>query len=450
MAMEVIIRASKWVVGGERTKNGLRLPPIRAYMDDMTTLTTTAACTRRLLGKLQENIKWARMKIKPNKPRSISIVKGELKDVRFCIGDDPIPTVSEQPVKSLGRWYNASLKDKEQVQQLRQDIVNGLDNINKTLLPGKLKLWCLQFGLLPRIMWPLTIYEVPITTVEKMERTVTSYVKKWLGVPRCLTNISLYGKGVLELPLTSLTEEYKCSKVRLQMTLKDSRDQTISNAAPPLLTGRKWTPSDAVQQATSALRHKDIVGHVQQGRGGFGLAAREPTWRKASTSERRKLVVEEVCQEEETARSAKAVSLAKQGQWMRWEGMERRKISWKELWEMEASNISFIIRATYDVLPSPNNLHQWYGEDPTCALCPTPATLRHIMTGCKTSLTQGRYTWRHNQVLKNLASALENKRSAINALPPRANNPMKTTTFIREGQERPKHPSIRPETGTEH
>ncbi len=32
----------------------------------------------------------------------------------------------------------------------------------------------------------------------------------------------------------------------LQMTLKDSRDQTISNAVPLLLTGRKWTPSDAV------------------------------------------------------------------------------------------------------------------------------------------------------------------------------------------------------------
>ncbi|KAJ8390957.1 hypothetical protein AAFF_G00098770 [Aldrovandia affinis] len=94
------------------------------------------------------------------------------------------------------------------------------------------------------------------------------------------------------------------------MTLKDSRDQTISNAALPLLTGRKWTPSDTMQQATSALRHKDIVGHVQQGRGGFGLAAREPTWRKASTSERRKLVVEEVRREEETARSAKAVCYA--------------------------------------------------------------------------------------------------------------------------------------------
>lgn len=149
---------------------------------------------------------------------------GELKNVKFLIGDDPIPTVSEQPVKSLDRWYNTSLKDKDQVQHLKQDITNSLEIINKTPLPGKLKLWCLQFGLLPRVIWPLTMYEVPMTTVEKMERTVTSYVKKWLGVPRCLTNISLYGKGVLELPITSLTEEYKCSKVRLQMTRKDSRD----------------------------------------------------------------------------------------------------------------------------------------------------------------------------------------------------------------------------------
>lgn len=88
---------------------------------------------------------------------------------------------------------------------------------------------------------------------------MTSYVKKRLGVPRCLTNISLYGKGVLELAITSLTEEYKCSKVRLQMTLKDSRDQTISNAAPLLLTGRKWTPSDVVQAccvSPEARRHR--------------------------------------------------------------------------------------------------------------------------------------------------------------------------------------------------
>ncbi|KAJ8346703.1 hypothetical protein SKAU_G00281040 [Synaphobranchus kaupii] len=74
MAMELIIRASKWVAGGQRLRQ--QLPPIRAYMDDITTLTTTVPCTKRLLTKLHQNITWARMKIKPSKCRSISIVKG--------------------------------------------------------------------------------------------------------------------------------------------------------------------------------------------------------------------------------------------------------------------------------------------------------------------------------------------------------------------------------------
>lgn len=274
--------------------------------------------------------------------------------MKFCIGDNPIPMVFEEPVKSLGRWYNASLRDKDQVQQLRQEITNGLQNINKIPLPGKLKLWCLQF-------W------TPSSNVA-MERAITGYVKKWLSVPRCLSNISLYGKGVLELPITSLTEECKCSKVRLKMTLTDSRDQKISQAAPSLSTGQKWTPSNAVQQTTEALRHSVIVGHIQLGKGGFGLTASKPTWGKASTPERRKMVVEEVRCQEEAERTAKALSLAKQGQWMRWEGLEKRKLGWRNLWEMEASNISFINRATNNVLPCPKNLHQWYGEDPTCAL----------------------------------------------------------------------------------
>ena len=76
--------------------------------------------------------------------------------------------------------------------------------------------------------------------------------------------------------------------------------------------------------------------------------------------------------------------------------------------------MSFIRRAVYDVLPSPKNLHPWYGEDPTCPLCPAPATLRHIRTGCKTSRSQGRYTGRHNQVLQILAAARATKRSANN------------------------------------
>jgi len=45
-------------------------------------------------------------------------------------------------------------------------------------------------------------------------------------------------------------------------------------------------------------------------------------------------------------------------------------------------------------------------------------TLRHILTGCKVALSQGRFTWRHDQVLQCLALALEGKCNMTNKLPP--------------------------------
>lgn len=73
MAMEVIIQASQWVVGREKFRHGLQLPPTTTYMDDMTTLTTTKTCARWLLEKSQENIEWAWMKIKPSKDCQIIV-----------------------------------------------------------------------------------------------------------------------------------------------------------------------------------------------------------------------------------------------------------------------------------------------------------------------------------------------------------------------------------------
>lgn len=92
--------------------------------------------------------------------------------------------------------------------------------IGNTALPGKLKIWCLQFGVLPQVLWPLTLYKVPFSTVERMERGITHHIRRLLGVPCSLTSTALRD-CLLRLPLTCLTEEFKCAKTRLQMTLMD-------------------------------------------------------------------------------------------------------------------------------------------------------------------------------------------------------------------------------------
>ena len=47
--------------------------------------------------------------------------------------------------------------------------------------------------------------------------------------------------------------------------------------------------------------------------------------------EKRKLVVERVRRQEEMLRGTKAVAQAKQGQWLNWEGVEKKRLIWKEL-----------------------------------------------------------------------------------------------------------------------
>lgn len=47
-------------------------------------------------------------------------------------------------------------------------------------------------------------------------------------------------------------------------------------------------------------------------------------------------MVEEVRRQEEGERHAKAVSITKQGRWTNWKGLEKKKLSWRDIWQMAA------------------------------------------------------------------------------------------------------------------
>jgi len=51
--------------------------------------------------------------------------------------------------------------------------------------------------------------------------------------------VGLYAKGILQLPVSALTEEFKCAKVRLEITLVESLDKCVREEAPVLKTGKK-------------------------------------------------------------------------------------------------------------------------------------------------------------------------------------------------------------------
>lgn len=70
---EVILIGAMTMARGVRNSAGQQMPPLRCFMDVVTSLLQTAACTARFLKRFEELLSWARMKIKPAKSHSFSI-----------------------------------------------------------------------------------------------------------------------------------------------------------------------------------------------------------------------------------------------------------------------------------------------------------------------------------------------------------------------------------------
>ncbi|KAJ3595924.1 hypothetical protein NHX12_002336 [Muraenolepis orangiensis] len=173
LAMNMLTKSAEPECRGPRTNSGQRQPPIRAFMDDLTVMTESVPGCRWILKGLEELVEWARMRFKPAKSRSMVLRKGKVVDkFRFNIADTAIPSISEKPVKSLGKVFDCSLRDTTSIQSTCTELDGWLKSVDKSGLPGKFKAWVYQHGILPRILWPLLVYAVPISTVETLERRV--------------------------------------------------------------------------------------------------------------------------------------------------------------------------------------------------------------------------------------------------------------------------------------
>ena len=79
---------------------------------------------------------------------------------------------------------------------------------------------------------------------------------------------------------------------------------------------------------------------------------------------------------------------------------------------MTPSIANFARKALIRCLPTQSNLFRW-GRAPTemCPNCHNLETERHVLNNCPISALQGRYTWRHNAVIRHLVSIIESKLS---------------------------------------
>ncbi|CAJ1079913.1 uncharacterized protein LOC122133219 [Xyrichtys novacula] len=289
----IILRGAHQTVEEIKLQTGQRLPPLQSYMDDH-----SGSADSPLHKKMPEVARRA-------STRNDNTI--------FVAGGKQIPLPANQPIQSLGRQYKADLSDKHAGKAVRKQLSEDLARINKSQLPGKFKVWCYNFTLYQRIMWPPKMCEIPSSKVNGLDRLTNSYIRKWLGLLHCFSDIGLFGAKSLQLPVQSITLGYKQEKARLVLKLKESSDPTVRKALVPTQTGRKWQAGQEVAKAISRLQHQEIVGRVQVGGVGFGWGESPRLWSKATKRERKFLllrgtVVEEVSRADKEQYTIKALS----------------------------------------------------------------------------------------------------------------------------------------------
>ena len=313
------------------------LPLIRAFMDDLNLMAQNTTGAQNLLSRCAKAFKWARMNFRLNKSRSIIIVKGRtINSAPFTVnhatenilslsvigkldvadnartGTTYIPSIQNNPVKFLGRIIDGALDDSKRTDELQSKLLDGLNLIDQSNHSSAEKLWILHYLLMPRIRWPLLIYEIPMYRVFKLEQKISTFIRKWIGLHRTTTNLSFYSTtSPCPLPLTSLTSILKAQKVSGHLQLRDSCDPLISSSVPVLKAGT-FVVEDAVKDAESALKFEMIRGNTQSNKAGLGInkAIKSPS---RGTKDHGDLVFDTVKQLQENNNYPKEVTLEVQG-----------------------------------------------------------------------------------------------------------------------------------------
>ena len=172
-----------------------------------------------------------------------------------------------------------------------------------------------------------------------MESLISKFLKKWLGVPKSLTNIALYSSSTkLKLPTKSLVEECKLGRARLFQMM---RDPLVKSAQHATITGRKWSVKYVVETAESSLKLKEVFGSEATGRAGFSLHPQR-WWSKETTKNKRRLILRK-------ERLTITVAQPKQGAWTRWENTKDMTIAWSDIKQVEPKQLGFLIKAVYDI-----------------------------------------------------------------------------------------------------
>ena len=212
---------------------------------------------------------------------------------------------------------------------------------------------------------------IPESSIKKVQSQCTKKIKGWLGLTRGVTNAVIHHPNVIDIP--TIAEYRTKAKLTFLSSILTSKDPVITEISELLLdqdfTRSQCIPSEVNQVldlaknsistiTTKILSHNCTSVHWD---------SRVKHW------------------------NDKLSELTVQCKFTAITELESQNNVWRRIQKgMPAGQLSFLLTAGSDTLPTPLNLRRWrFRPDAKCPLCDNPwPTVQHILNGCPVSLSR--------------------------------------------------------------
>jgi len=366
--------------------NGISLTTL-PFADDFCLITRNKATHQKIINDIIQKSKSMNLTLKPEKCRSKSIVSGRPQEVIFKLDDYGIKTVRDMPHKFLGSFITYSNTSTESYTMIKNKIEKVLDNINTTKVRNEYKVRVLNDYVLPSLRYLLSVHSLTDTQLAELDALQARHLKDWLNLPPCATLALMYSsqglgfKEISQLYLECRTLSFATSYLKA--------DYRVTHA---LISKEQREGQWKRKMKTFGIKtSKEIIDTTNTGTLTTTKKAIKTTL-KDRTNKRWKEHLE---------------PLVKQGNLLKLiADKDSGDLEWLAAkYSLPKGLLSFGARAILDVLPTQTNLLQWgKATSDKCTLCQGQETLLHILNFCPVALNQGRFTYRHNAIIRHLTN----------------------------------------------
>lgn len=417
-----------------------------AFADDLTLVTNSCDGSQVLLHLLHGFLLWSTMRLKVAKCMSIAFgyrplpnleeKKGWISfDPHLTVGGQAIPVMSPEGCKYLGRRLDPSLSESAVKESIKVTLLQWLRLVDTTQLLRVMKCWLYNAFIIPKLSWFFTIHNLSLSFAKvDLGCIIMPFLKSWCKLPKKGANIAILFCGnapeTIGLSLKPVYTVYKACQVIRRHILQRSRDPTarlvfeLELGRQVKWKGRRFAPARELVH----LQSRSVNIAVPSQRAGLGYAS--PSRVRVT----RESAYAHYYEEDSHALLEHANTLKMQGKLKSLDSLAKRDWSWQRLIRnCSDGQFAFMVNATNNSLPTGDNLGNWSKEHiaPRCVGCSCGGpTLRHTLGGCPKFLHDGRYTWRHNEVLSVIHASLRGYLKRLS--PPKKDLPY--ISFVRQGE----------------